>query len=214
MRRVIDVAVTGVALVALSPLLVAVAIGVRLGSPGPVLFRQPRVGRGGRPFTLLKFRTMWDGATGPSVTRAADTRVTPFGAWLRRWKLDELPQLLNVLRGDMTLLGPRPEVPRYLARLGAMGREYAAIQPGLADAATLAYYDEGALLAQAADPERHYLQHILPEKARLSIIYARERTLASDVRLLCSLARRIAGLAPAAPRWRDGRVEAGRQIGH
>jgi lipopolysaccharide/colanic/teichoic acid biosynthesis glycosyltransferase len=90
---------------------------------GPALFRQARVGLGGAPFMLLKFRTMWQSATGPSVTGAADARVTPLGAWLRRWKIDELPQLVNLLRGDMTLIGPRPEVPRYLAALGPRGRD-------------------------------------------------------------------------------------------
>ena len=201
MRRALDLLVAGAALVVLAPLLAAVGIAVRLGSPGPALFRQTRVGRGGAPFTLFKFRTMWQDAAGPSVTGAADARVTPIGAWLRRWKIDELPQLVNVLRGDMTLIGPRPEVPRYLDALGARGRDYAAVRPGLADAATLVYYDEAALLARAADPERHYVEVILPDKVRLSVDYARRRTALTDVRLVWTLARRIVGAgAPAARR--------------
>ena len=206
MRRALDVLVAGTALLVLAPLLAAVAIAVRLGSPGPALFRQTRVGRGGAPFTLFKFRTMWRDAAGPSVTGAADARVTPIGAWLRRWKIDELPQLLNVVRGDMTLIGPRPEVPRYLDALGARGRDYAAVRPGLADAATLVYYDEAALLAGAADPERHYVEVILPDKVRLSVDYARRRTALTDVRLVWTLARRILGAGAAG----ELRVEVGR----
>jgi lipopolysaccharide/colanic/teichoic acid biosynthesis glycosyltransferase len=205
-RRMIDVAVASVALAVLAPLLAAIALAVRLTSPGPVLFRQPRAGRGGRPFALFKFRTMWHDAGGPCVTRAADARITPIGAHLRRWKLDELPQLLNILRGDMTILGPRPEIPEYLARLGPTGQSYAAIQPGLADVATLAFYDEGRLLAAAANPERYYLDHILPAKARLSIAYAHDRTLISDLRLASSLAGCILGLSRKESALRYGDV--------
>ena len=209
-RRIVDVVVAGAALALLAPLLAVAALAVGLTSPGGALFRQPRVGRGGRPFMLLKFRTMRDGAAGPRVTRTGDARVTPVGAWLRRWKVDELPQLVNVLRGDMSLIGPRPEVPNYLARVGEAGAAYAAVQPGLADAATLAYYDEADLLARATDPERYYLEVILPEKIRLSVAYARDRAFASDLRLLWAIARRIAGVRRTAPAWSNGHVEARR----
>jgi lipopolysaccharide/colanic/teichoic acid biosynthesis glycosyltransferase len=196
-RRALDVVVSACLLVLLAPVLLAVAAAVGVSSSGPVLFRQARVGRDGRPFMLLKFRTMWDGVGGPRVTGATDARVTPVGRWLRRWKVDELPQLLNVLAGDMTLIGPRPEVPEYLGRLGAAGRAYVRVAPGLADAATLVYYDEAERLAAAADAEREYVETILPDKVRLSVAYARERTLASDLRLLWQLARRIAGAREA-----------------
>ena len=195
-RRAIDALVAGVALALLAPVLAALAILVRATSPGPVLFRQARAGRGGHPFELLKFRTMWNGAAGARVTHARDRRVTPVGGYLRRWKLDELPQLLNVLRGDMTLLGPRPEIPEYLERLGPAGRAYAAVQPGLADPATLAFYDEESLLARSRDPERYYLDVVLPAKARLSVTYARERTARSDLRLAWALLRRVLRLPP------------------
>ena len=203
-RRIVDVAVAGVTLVLLAPALTILALAVRLTSPGPALFRQVRVGRGGRPFVLLKLRTMWEAASGPRLTGAADTRVTPLGGWLRRWKLDELPQLLNVLRGDMTLIGPRPEVPEYLARLGSAGREYVAVRPGLADAATVEFYDEAEMLAGAPDPERLYVERILPEKARLSVAYAQAQTPASDLHLVWALLRRLLGV-PAAPALRHGR---------
>jgi len=211
MRRLVDVAVAAAALVVLSPALVAVAIAVRLGSPGPVLFRQRRAGLDGRPFMLLKFRTMRDGAGGPGITSAGDARVTPVGVWLRRWKLDELPQLVNVLRGEMTLLGPRPEIPELLACLGPLGREYAAVTPGLADAATLTFLDEAELLAGATDPERRYVETILPEKARQSVAYARRRTFGSDARLLWALARRVAGVPPK-PSWSEFHAESSRSL--
>jgi len=206
-RRIVDLTIAGVALTLLAPVLAVVALLVRWSSPGPVFFRQRRVGEGGQLFALLKFRTMWEGASGPRVTGARDARVTPVGGYLRRTKIDELPQLVNVLRGDMTLLGPRPEVPEYLARLGAAGAPYAALRPGLADAATLAFYDEGALLARASDPERYYLERILPMKARLSVAYARERTVTTDLRLVVALARRVLGLRPRRSTWRGIHVE-------
>jgi len=203
-RRIVDVLVAGIALLLLAPVLAVLALAVRLTSPGPAFFRQVRIGRGGRPFVLLKLRTMWAAASGPRLTGAADARVTPLGGWLRRWKLDELPQLLNVLRGDMTLIGPRPEVPEYLARLGPAGHDYVAVRPGLADAATVEFYDEAGMLAGAPDPERVYVERILPEKARVSVAYARAQTLASDLRLVWVLVRRVAGV-PTAPALRHGR---------
>jgi lipopolysaccharide/colanic/teichoic acid biosynthesis glycosyltransferase len=190
-RRVVDVVVAGMALAVVGPPLALLALAVRMTSPGPAVFRQTRVGRGGRPFALLKLRTMRSDAAGPRLTRAGDGRITPLGGWLRRWKLDELPQLVNVLRGDMSLIGPRPEVPEYLARLADGGRAYTAVSPGLADAATLAYYDEAEQLARATDPERHYVDVILPDKARLSVAYAARRTLGSDLRLVWALVRRV-----------------------
>jgi lipopolysaccharide/colanic/teichoic acid biosynthesis glycosyltransferase len=190
--RLIDVAVAGLGLVIAFPLLAVLGLAVRLTSRGPALFRQLRVGRGGRPFVLLKLRTMRVASEGPEVTALDDARVTPLGRVLRRWKLDELPQLANVLRGDMSLIGPRPEVPRYLARMGALADEYLAVRPGLADPATLAFYDEAAELAAADDPERQYLERILPEKMRLSVAYQRERTGWSDLRVAWALVRRLA----------------------
>jgi lipopolysaccharide/colanic/teichoic acid biosynthesis glycosyltransferase len=200
-RRIVDVLIASAGLILAGPLLAALAIAIRATSPGPALFRQVRIGRGRTPFALLKLRTMTAGAAGPRLTQAGDRRVTPLGAWLRRWKLDELPQLLNVVRGDMSLIGPRPEVPEYLATLPDAGRAYTAVRPGLADAATLAFYDEADRLAAATDPERLYVDVILPAKARLSVEYAARRTLASDVRLLGALARRMLG--GTATMWRS-----------
>ncbi len=200
LSRALDVAIAGGALVLVAPVLLVLAVAVRLDSPGPAVFRQTRHGRGARPFVLLKLRTMHAGSRGPAVTPAEDGRVTRLGAWLRRWKLDELPQLLHVVRGEMSLVGPRPEVPEYLARLGAAGKAYTAVRPGLADPATLAFYDEAARLAGADDPERRYLELILPEKVRLSLTYQRERTLGSDLRLLWAVAMRLLGRGGAGMR--------------
>jgi len=197
--RALDVAVAGVLLVAFAPLLGVLALAVRATSPGPAFFRQTRVGRGGRPFRLLKLRTMTAQESGPSITTAGDARVTPLGRWLRRWKLDELPQLVHVFAGTMSLVGPRPEVPEYLAALGDAGRAYVAVRPGLADPATLRYYDEAGELARAADPERHYVEVILPDKVRVSCAYTRERTFASDLRVLRAVVRRVTGIDAGTP---------------
>src|SRR5262245_48293956 len=146
LRRLLDVTLAGTLLIALSPLLALLAALVRATSPGPALFRQTRIGRYGRPFVLLKLRTMRADAacTGPAITAGADPRITPLGARLRRAKLDELPQLWNVLCGDMSLVGPRPEVPHYVARYTPAQRAVLRARPGLTDPASLAWAGEAA----------------------------------------------------------------------
>ena len=164
-KRLFDIACSATALLLLCPVLLAVALWVRMDSPGPVIFRQQRVGRGGRLFSIFKFRTMRVGAeaAGLPLTVGDDTRITQAGAWLRRSKVDELPQLVNVLWGDMSLVGPRPEVPRYVALYPADLRETVlSVRPGITDLASLAYRNESALLAHSADPERTYAEEILP----------------------------------------------------
>src|SRR5262249_17896216 len=153
---------------------------------GPVLFVQERVGRDGRSFGLLKIRTMVADATarGPGLTMAGDPRVTRVGAWLRRRKLDELPQLVNVVRGDMSLVGPRPELPRYVAGYSARERAVLRVRPGLTDPASLAFVDEAAVLARFDDPERAYVAVVLPRKLSLSLAYLERRTLRSDLGVL------------------------------
>jgi lipopolysaccharide/colanic/teichoic acid biosynthesis glycosyltransferase len=166
---------------------VLVAVAVRLDSPGPVLFRQERVGRHGRPFRIHKFRTMQVDATGrgPLLTASGDPRVTRVGAALRRHRLDELPQLIDVLKGDMSLVGPRPEVPRYVALYPPDLRERVlAVRPGITDPSSLDFLDEGELLARAADPEREYVDVILPRKLRRAADYADRATFATDLRVI------------------------------
>ncbi len=185
-KRLLDVLGALALLLPLSPLLLLVALGVRLGSPGPVFFRQLRGGRGGRLFTMLKFRTM---AVDPEAERqgfepGSARRVTRFGAILRQTKVDELPQLLNVLRGDMSLVGPRPEVPPWLAAYPERWARVLAVRPGITDPASVRYRNEEALLAAAADPEREYRDVILPRKLDLYEEYARSITLRGDAKIL------------------------------
>ena len=188
MKRVFDLLMSAAALLLLSPLLLCIALAVRLDSPGPALFRQQRVGRNEIPFEVLKFRTMYSAAPGHAgheITVAGDARITRVGALLRRSKLDELPQLLNVLRGQMSLVGPRPEVPRYVRLYPDDARvEVLSVRPGITDEAAIEFRDEGELLARAADPERAYVEEILPRKIQLYRRYVRRRTFAGDLGIL------------------------------
>ncbi|MBI3100296.1 MAG: sugar transferase [Burkholderiales bacterium] len=201
-KRLFDIALSLLALVLLCPLLLAVALWVRLDSPGPVLFRQQRVGRGGRPFAILKFRTMQVNAeaAGLQITVGQDPRITRAGHWLRRSKLDELPQLLNVLRGEMSMVGPRPEVPRYVALYPADQRATVlSVRPGITDLASLAFRDESTLLARSADPERTYVEEILPIKLRHACDYVAQRSLWLDLRIIARTALALLGRQGAAP---------------
>jgi len=177
---------------------------IRRQDGGPIFFRQERIGKQGETFRIWKFRTMIPGAeyAGSQLTAGGDPRITPIGARLRRLKLDELPQLFNILRGQMSFVGPRPEVPRFVNAYTEEQRQLLAFRPGLTDPASLAYRGEEAMLAAAADPERMYLEQILPAKARLSLDYARRATLLSDLRVIIgtvqSLGRPPAGASPAA----------------
>jgi lipopolysaccharide/colanic/teichoic acid biosynthesis glycosyltransferase len=187
LKRMFDIAgaLLGLALLAL-PML-ALAAWIRAGSPGPVFFRQERVGRHGRLFRIHKFRTMTADAEarGPQVTVGRDARVTRAGRVLRQHRLDELPQLLDVLAGHMSLVGPRPDVPRYVAQWPPALRERVlAVRPGMTDPASLEFRDEAALLARAADPEREYLDVILPRKLARSADYADHASLLSDLAIL------------------------------
>ncbi|NCT83538.1 MAG: sugar transferase [Comamonadaceae bacterium] len=183
-KRLFDILAAALGLLLLAPLLLLVALWVRLDSPGPALFRQTRVGRFGVPFTIHKFRTMRV-APGAAITVGADPRITRAGRVLRQTKLDELPQLWDVLRGVMSLVGPRPELPKYVALYPAGLRERVlAVRPGITDPASLAFSHEAELLAAAADPEREYREVILPAKLRLSADYAATASLAADLRLI------------------------------
>jgi len=195
-KRLFDLTLSALGLVLLAPVFLAIAVWIRLDSPGPVLFRQERVGRHGRSFLIRKFRTMQTDAParGPQITIGADPRITRSGQWLRHSKLDELPQLWNVLLGDMSLVGPRPEVPKYVAMYPDEARRAVlSVRPGITDLASLQYRDESAQLAEAADPERVYVEQIMPAKLALSIRYVREASLIGDLRLL---------LATMAALWR------------
>ncbi len=185
-KRLCDVAISTATLLLLLPFLVLVGILIKLDSSGPVCFRQVRVGWRGRPFRIYKFRTMVidaDKLGGPS-TAADDPRITRIGRWLRKSKVDELPELINVLVGDMSLVGPRPEVERYVRLMSDEERVILSVRPGLTDWATLWNSDEGAVLAGAADPEKAYLELIRPEKIRRQLEYVRCRSFWVDLVIL------------------------------
>ncbi|WP_088278866.1 sugar transferase [Ideonella sp. A 288] len=195
-KRLFDLLAAGLGLLLIAPLLLVVALVVRLDSPGPVFFRQERVGRHGRLFRIHKFRTMRVDAPslGPAVTVGADPRITRAGRVLRHWRLDELPQFLDVLAGDMSLVGPRPEVPRYVAHYPEdLKARVLSVRPGLTDPAALAYIDEATLLAGAADPEAVYVREILPRKLAAQVAYADRATLATDVAVLWRTLRVLLG---------------------
>lgn len=186
-KRLFDIVCAGIGLLLLSPLLLAVAVWVKLDSPGPVMFRQERVGRFGATFRIHKFRTMRVDAPrlGPQITIGDDARITRSGRWLRASKVDELPQLWDVLRGAMSLVGPRPEVPRYVALYPAELRELVlSVRPGITDPASLSFRNESELLARAEDPEREYVEVVMPMKLSLAADYVRNASLGGDIRLI------------------------------
>ena len=186
-KRVFDLVLAGLGLLLLGPALLGIALWVKLDSRGPVFFRQVRIGRHGVPFRIHKFRTMQVNAPalGPQLTVGDDPRITRAGRSLRRTKLDELPQLIDVLAGTMSLVGPRPEVPRYVALYPRGVREKVlSVRPGITDRASIEFRDEGALLAAAADPEREYAEVVLPAKLRYATDYVDHASLGYDVRLL------------------------------
>jgi lipopolysaccharide/colanic/teichoic acid biosynthesis glycosyltransferase len=185
-KRLFDLLAAACGLLVLAPLLLAIALWIRLDSPGPALFRQRRVGRHGVPFDILKFRTMaLQAETGRQLTVGADPRITRAGSFLRRTKLDELPQLLNVVAGTMSLVGPRPEVLRYVACYPPDVRATVlSVTPGITDLAAIQYKDESAILGRARDPERAYVETILPIKLAYYQRYVRERSFWLDLRIL------------------------------
>ena len=184
-KRVFDLISSVIGLVVLAPILVLVSLFVWLGDRGPVFFRQERVGRGGRLFRIHKFRTMRVANSGSQVTSADDNRITPLGKVLRKTKLDELPQLIDVALGNMSLVGPRPEVPRYVELWGEEARaEILSVRPGITDPAAIAYRNEQDELAAAEDPEEHYTQVILPRKVAMYCDYVRNRSFAGDIKII------------------------------
>ena len=185
-KRIFDILAAGAGLLLLAPLLLGLALWVRLDSPGPALYRQQRVGRNGVPFDILKFRTMRQRADGGrQLTVGRDPRVTRAGQVLRRYKLDELPQLINVLQGSMSLVGPRPEVPRYVdCYPPAVRATVLSVAPGITDLASILYKEENEVLGRAADPERAYIETILPVKLEYYQRYVHERSFWLDLRII------------------------------
>ena len=186
MKRILDIVVSLIGLICLFPLLLLVAILVKLDSPGPIFFKQERIGMRFRPFQILKFRTMMqDSSTrGKSITVGDDPRITRVGWFLRKTKIDELPQLINVLRGEMTFVGPRPEVPQYVEIFRKDYEEILKIRPGITDLASIKYRDEAALLGQSENPEEEYIRRVLPDKIKLEKEYIRRSSFMFDLKLI------------------------------
>jgi len=186
-KRLFDLLSSLAGLIVLAPLLLAIALAVKLDSPGDIFFRQSRIGRCGRKFCMYKFRSMRSdaGNQGPLITRQGDPRITRVGKFLRRTKLDELPQLINILRGDMSLVGPRPEVSKYIDLYPPeLRRIVLSVRPGLTDEASIEFRNEEALLARAADAEAEYVSKILPRKIDLYVHYVENRSFIGDLRIL------------------------------
>ena len=204
-KRLLDIVLAALGLALAAPVLGLAALGIRLSSPGPVLYRARRAGRAGACFTMYKLRTMHPRQQRTSrITGQDDPRVFPLGALLRRTKLDELPQLFNVLRGDMSIVGPRPEDPDIVARhYTPLQRETLAVRPGLASPGSLYHYTHGDALLAGGDPERTYVERLLPLKVTLDVVYVRNASLQTDVRIIGRTLATIAACIGGRSRFRD-----------
>jgi lipopolysaccharide/colanic/teichoic acid biosynthesis glycosyltransferase len=193
LKRAMDLVVGSAALVVFSPAIAFTALRIKREDGGPIFYRAPRVGRDGKPFRMYKFRTMVvnaDRIGGPS-TAADDPRLTRVGHSIRKYKLDEIPQLINVVRGDMSLVGPRPEVQHYVDMYSPEERQILSVRPGITDWASIRYRNEGDILRGASDPEAAYMEKIRPGKLRLNLEYVRRRSLWTDIKILAQTARAI-----------------------
>lgn len=193
MKRLFDILFSLVGLSLLAVPFAVIGVAVKLSSKGPVIYRQPRIGRGSKPFWFYKFRTMYVGEGGSLVTMKGDPRITPVGQVLRRWKLDELPQLWNVLIGEMSVIGPRPEVERYVSHYTPEQRRLLEQTPGLAGLSQLVYPGEADILRQCVDPEEFYIRELMPKKIAVDLQYESSRTFWSDLQLLLEMVLLILG---------------------
>jgi len=186
LKRLMDVVISGCALFVLWPVLLLIAAAIKIDDPGPVFYRQVRVGKDGKTFRIFKFRTMVVDADkkGLAITVGRDSRITRVGALLRKSKLDELAQLINVFTGEMSFVGPRPEVPKYVDMYTPYQRQVLLVRPGITDYASIAYRNENDMLEGAQDPERMYIEQIMPDKIELNMKYLREISPAADIRLI------------------------------
>jgi lipopolysaccharide/colanic/teichoic acid biosynthesis glycosyltransferase len=195
MKRAFDVTVAGLGLLILLPLFAVVSLLIKIDSTGPVFFRQERIGRYFRSFFVYKFRTMVRDASerGGPLTTGGDPRVTRVGRWLRKTKVDELPQLWNVLKGDMSMVGPRPEVTRYVSMFETNYAKILTVRPGITDLASIGYRHEEEILARSRDPERAYVEQVLPAKIQLNLEYLSQQGFWFDLRLIGKTLYRIVG---------------------
>lgn len=185
-KRIFDLICSTLGLIVLSLVLIGIAIKIKAGSDGPVFFKQIRVGEKGREFEILKFRTMVVDAEklGKQITVGNDNRITKIGAFLRKYKLDELPQLINVFKGDMSLVGPRPEVPRYVKLYNEEQKKVLEVKPGITDLASIRYRDENDLLGGVENPEEFYINTIMPDKLALNLEYISKNNIVFDIYII------------------------------
>jgi lipopolysaccharide/colanic/teichoic acid biosynthesis glycosyltransferase len=193
MKRIVDLAFSLTAFLLLLPLLLLIALWIKAGSKGPVMYRQVRVGKENTDFRIYKFRTMYVGSdrAGLITVGGRDPRITRSGYFLRKFKLDELPQLLNVISGDMSLVGPRPEVRKYVSLYTPEQMKVLSVKPGITDYASIEYSDENELLAKATDPDKEYIENIMPAKLALNLKYIREQSLTTDFRIITATVRKV-----------------------
>ena len=193
MKRFFDIIFSATLLVILLPLFLLIACRIFLDRNGPVFYVQKRVGRNNRDFNLIKFRTMVSGSdkSGLLTVGSGDSRITSTGRFLRKFKLDELPQLINVLMGQMSMVGPRPEVRRYVDYYTREQLEILSVRPGITDPVSLAYFNESDLLAQSSNPEKTYLEEVLPRKLELSLAYVKKAGLIQDFAIVCKTFLRV-----------------------
>ena len=193
MKRLFDIVASAIGLLLLSPLFMILAVWIKCDSNGPVFYKQKRVGRGNKDFDLYKFRSMRVGADklGLITVGGRDPRITRSGYFIRKYKLDEFPQLINVLKGDMSIVGPRPEVRKYVDLYTPEQLQVLQVRPGITDPASIRYRNENELLAQVEEPERYYREVIMPDKLRLNLEYVQTMSLGEDLRLIFSTFRAI-----------------------
>ena len=186
MKRLFDITASGLGLLVLSPLFLVLAVWIKLDSPGPVFYRQVRVGRGNKDFRLFKFRSMHVGSDkkGLITVGGHDPRVTRSGYYIRKYKLDELPQLINVFIGDMSLVGPRPEVRKYVDLYTPEQLHVLDVRPGITDMASIRYRNENELLEQAADPEQYYRDVVMQDKLRINLEYVADHSFIKDLKII------------------------------
>lgn len=195
MKRIFDIVSCSLAVIILLPLEIIIALCIVCGSKGGVFYRQIRVGKGNKDFKLLKFRTMRPNADkqGLLITVGADNRITTIGHFLRKYKLDELPQLLNIIKGDMSVVGPRPEVRHYVDMYDERQLRVLEVRPGLTDYASIEYISESELLAKSDDPERTYIEEVMPTKLELNLKYIENQSIGEDIRLIFKTLGKIVG---------------------
>jgi lipopolysaccharide/colanic/teichoic acid biosynthesis glycosyltransferase len=191
-KRIFDVLASSIALILLSPILIIISFWIVLDSDGGIFYKQERIGKNQKPFWLYKFRSMRPNSDQlGQITIGKDNRITKVGHFIRKYKLDELPQLLNILKGDMSIVGPRPEVKKYVDLYNAEQLKVLSVKPGLSDYASIEYFDEQEILGQAENPDKEYIEKVMPAKLELNLKYIKEKSLLTDLKIIYNTLKKI-----------------------